>query len=175
MREVADADRIRRFMRALGEHADTSTRVYFTGGASAILLGWRSSTIDVDIKMEPESDVLYRAIPRIKETLQINIELASPVDFIPVRDGWQDRSPFIALEGQASFHHFEPYAQALSKVERGHRQDLEDVRAMLVRGLITPAGAWDYFNSIKPRLHRYPAVDPPSFQRGMEELFGTAI
>jgi hypothetical protein len=43
---------------------------------------------------------------------------------------------------------------------------------MLVHGLITPLGAWDYFNAVKPRLYRYPAIDPPSFQRGMEELFG---
>ncbi len=172
MREVADADRIYRFMRALGAEADVPTRVYFTGGATAVLLGWRGSTIDVDIRMEPEADRLFRAIPHIKETLQINVELASPLDFIPVREGWQDRSPFISLEGHASFHHFDPYAQALSKVERSHRQDLEDVREMVARGLITSAGAWDYFHDIEPRLYRYPAIDPSSFQQGMEELFG---
>src|SRR3989442_6180989 len=128
MREVADADRTRRFMRAFGAEADAPTRVYFTGGATAVLLGWRASTIDVDIKIEPEADKLFRAIPRIKEALQLNVELASPVDFIPVRDGWEDRSPFITQEGRASFHHFDPYAQALAKVERSHRQDLDDVR-----------------------------------------------
>jgi hypothetical protein len=172
MREVADRDRIQRFMRALGAEAESPTRVYFTGGATAVLLGWRGSTIDVDIRMEPEADRLFRAIPRIKESLHLNIELASPIDFIPVRDGWQDRSPFIALEGHASFHHFDPYAQALSKVERSHRQDLDDVREMVARGLITPAGAWEYFRSIRDRLYRYPAIDPSSFQRSMETMFG---
>jgi hypothetical protein len=49
MREVADADRIRRFMRALGSVADRDTHVYFTGGATAVLLGWRGSIIDADI------------------------------------------------------------------------------------------------------------------------------
>jgi hypothetical protein len=106
MREVADVERIRRFMRAFGAAADISTRVYFTGGATAVLLGWRPSTIDVDIKVEPDTDALFRAIPGIKETLQLNVELASPADFIPVRPGWQDRSPFIGQEGRASFHHF---------------------------------------------------------------------
>ena len=62
---------------------------------------------------------MFRAIPHIKESLQLNVELASPVDFIPVKAGWQDRSPFVAQEGRASFHHFDPYAQALAKVERG--------------------------------------------------------
>ena len=172
MREVADIERIRRFMRAFGAAADVPTHVYFTGGATAVLLGWRATTIDVDIKVEPDTDALFRAIPHIKETLQLNVELASPADFIPVRPGWQDRSPFIAQEGRAIFHHFDPFAQALAKVERGHRQDVEDVREMLSRGLIDAAGAWQYFTSIESRLFRYPALDPESFRRAVEEMFG---
>ncbi len=35
-------------------------------------------------------------------------------------------------------HHFDLYSQALSKLERGFDQDLEDVRAMRERGLIDP-------------------------------------
>jgi len=175
MREIADAERIRRFMRAFGAAAEVATRVYFTGGATAVLLGWRASTIDVDIKVEPDTDPLFRAIPRIKETLHVNVELASPADFIPVRPGWQDRSPFIAQEGQASFHHFDLYAQALAKVERSHQQDVEDVREMLSRGLIDAPGAWQYFTSIEPQLFRYPAIDPGSFRRSVEEAFGPLI
>jgi hypothetical protein len=155
-----------------GAAAEVPTRVYFTGGATAVLLGWRTSTIDVDIRLEPDSDALFRAIPRIKESLRLNVELASPVDFIPVRPGWQDRSPFIAQEGRASFHHFDHYAQALAKVERGHHQDIEDVREMLVRGLIESAGVWQHFIDIEPDLLRYPAVDPPSFRRSIENIFG---
>jgi hypothetical protein len=83
MRALADADRIRRFMRALGEVADGPTQVYLTGGATAVLIGWRQSTIDVDIRVEPDRDSIFRAIARLKEALGINVELASPVDFIP--------------------------------------------------------------------------------------------
>ena len=126
MRQVADTERIRRFMRALGREAPVEARIYFTGGATAVLLGWRSSTIDIDVKMVPEDDRILRAIPRLKETLQINVELASPMDFIPVRSGWEDRSLFIAQEGTLTFHHFDLYAQALAKVERSHAQDLEE-------------------------------------------------
>ena len=172
MREVADAERIRRFMQVFGAVADVATRVYFTGGATAVLLGWRTSTIDVDIKVEPDTDAMFRAIPHIKESLHLNVELASPVDFIPVKEGWQDRSPFVAQEGRASFHHFDPYAQALAKVERGHQQDLQDVREMLSRCLIDAQGAWREFASIEPQLYRYPALDPASFRRAIEEMFG---
>jgi len=82
-------------MKALGREADRPAQVYLTGGATAVLYGWRESTIDVDMKMVPDLDRVFRAIPEIKERLQINIELASPDDFIPVREGWEDRSPFI--------------------------------------------------------------------------------
>jgi prepilin-type N-terminal cleavage/methylation domain-containing protein len=91
MREVADLERIRRFMRRLGAEARRPARVYFTGGATAVLLGWRPSTIDVDLRLVPEHDELLRALPALKEDLRLNIELASPADFIPVADGREDR------------------------------------------------------------------------------------
>jgi hypothetical protein len=115
MRDVADAARIQHFMRALGAEADVPARVYFTGGATAVLLGWRASTIDVDIKMVPETDRLFRAIPQIKESLHLNVELASPADFVPVRAGWEERSPYITQDGRVAFHHFELCAQALGE------------------------------------------------------------
>lgn len=102
MRALADAGRIRRFMRAFGAEAPVDTRVYFTGGATAVLHGWRESTIDVDIRFAPEHDALFRAIARLKEELHINVELASPDHFIPVRPGWEDRSPFITREGRGA-------------------------------------------------------------------------
>ena len=174
MRELADADRIARFMRALGRAADSDGACYFTGGATAVLLGWRGSTIDVDIRLKPESDALLRAIQRIKEDLDINIELAAPNDFIPVPSGWEGRSVFVKQEGRLSFYHFDPYSQVLGKLERGHDQDLGDVQAMVERGLVDPARALGYFEEIEPELFRFPAVDPSAFRRRVEAAFGSA-
>ncbi len=172
MRELADAARIRLFMQALGAEADAETRVYFTGGATAVLLGWRASTIDVDIMLVPERDTLLRAIPRIKESLRVNVELASPVDFIPVPPGWEDRSRFAAQEGNVAYYHFDLYAQALAKVERRHVQDVEDVATMIKMGLIDAERARQYFEAIAPELYRYPAVDPRAFRKAVEEMLG---
>jgi hypothetical protein len=172
MRALADAGRIRRFMEALGAEAKDDARAYFTGGATAVLSGWRPSTIDVDLKLVPESDLLLQAIPRLKERLQVNVELASPDDFIPVPVGWEDRSPFIARHGHLSFHHFDLYSQTLAKLERGHAQDLVDVRTMLDRGLIEAHRGLTYFDAIEPELYRYPAVDPASFRRAVQAAFG---
>lgn len=170
MRKVADADRIRNFMRSLASEADTPTRLYFTGGATAVLLGWRESTIDVDIRIVPESDRLYRAIPKLKETLQINVELACPADFIPELPGWQDRSVFISTEGKITYYHYDLYAQALAKIERSHAQDIEDVRTMIRLHLIDPTVALRHFDVIERDLFRYPAIDPASFRRAVEEV-----
>ena len=116
MRRPVDAERIRSFMRELGGEAERDLRLYFTGGATAVLLGWRPSTVDVDIKVDPESDRIFRALPRVKEKLEINVELAAPDELIPAVPGWEERSAFITREGRLSFYHYDFYAQALLKI-----------------------------------------------------------
>ncbi len=170
MRKLADAERISAFIRAIGAEADINGRLYFTGGATAVLLGWRQSTIDIDIKLVPESDRLLRAIPQLKESLEINVELASPADFIPELQGWQERSRFITREGTLSFYHYDFYAQTLAKIERGHRQDVSDVHEMLRHGLVNVDTLLAHFASIESRLYRYPAIDPPTFRKAVESL-----
>lgn len=54
MREAVTADRLHRFMRELAHRSQASGRVYLTGGATAVLLEWRTSTVDVDITILPE-------------------------------------------------------------------------------------------------------------------------
>lgn len=126
--------------------------------------GWRESTIDVDVRLDPESDELLKAIAALKETLDLNVELASPPDFIPELEGWRERSPFLFQEGRLSVHHFDPYSQALSKIERGFDLDLEDVAAMIERHLVEPGRLRELFAEIEPDLYRYPAIDSGSFR-----------
>jgi len=70
MRRVADKDRIHCFINALAGRAARQARLYFTGGATAVLLGWRASTIDVDILFVPDDDRLLRALAELKEDLE---------------------------------------------------------------------------------------------------------
>jgi hypothetical protein len=168
MRRLVDRQRLLRLMAALGREARSDARVYLTGGASAVLLEWRASTIDVDLEIKPEADEVLRALPRLKEELEINVELASPGHFIPELPGWEDRSRFIAREGRLSFHHYDFYAQALSKIERAHARDISDVREMGSRGLVDPDSLLRMFDSIEPQLYRYPAIDPRSFRAAVE-------
>lgn len=157
-------------MTGLAKAAGSDVRVYLTGGACAVLQGWRPSTLDVDLKLVPDSDSLLGAIPRLKESLEINVELAAPDQFIPELPGWQERSPLIRREGNVAFHHYDFYAQALAKLERSHAQDLDDVMAMARRGLIDRASLAGRFAAIEPDLYRYPALDPASFRRAVEDF-----
>lgn len=172
MRGPVDRARLERFMELLGRAADREARVYLTGGTTALLEGWRESTVNIDLRIEPESDRLLRAIPEIKERLGLNIELASPIDFIPPAEGWASRSRFIARHGEVTFLQFDFYLQALAKIERGHAQDLADVAEMLRRGLIEPAELRTRFEQIEKDLYRYPALDPVGFRQAVEAVIG---
>lgn len=164
MRPPVDEPRIRELARRLGRVGQTRSRMYLTGGATAVLEGWRASTVDVDVRFEPESDDLLRELPSLKERLGINIELASPPDFIPELPGWRERSPFVFREGHVDVHHFDPYSQALSKIERGFTHDLADVASMIHSGAVDREQLGALYERIEPDLFRYPAIDPGAFR-----------
>lgn len=169
MRRLANRNLIHRFMNVLATGATRQVRLYFTGGTTAVLSGWRASTIDIDILLVPDDDRLLRAIPELKETLEINVELACPAHFIPELPQWEERSLFITQEGPLGFFHYDLYAQALAKIERGHALDVSDVREMFHRGLIKPEQLTKLFEEIMPQMYRYPAIDPRAFKQAMEE------
>jgi len=164
MREVTTRDSIRRFMHALARAAREETAVLFVGGGTAVIEGWRDSTVDIDIVLRPERDELLRALPAIKNELRVNVELSSPGDFIPLPPGCDDRAVFVAREGKLSFFHFDPYAQALAKLERGHAKDIIDVEALIERRLVERECLVELFEQIEPELYRFPAVDPTAFR-----------
>jgi hypothetical protein len=107
----------------------------------------------------------------LKERLQVNVEMASPADFIPELPGWEERSRFIVREGKIDFFHYDLYSQALSKVQRAHARDLKDVNEMIARKLVERQKALELFAAIEEKLYRFPAIDPPSFRRRVNEAF----
>ena len=128
--------------------------MYLVGGSTAVEQGWRESTIDVDLRLEPEGEGVLRALPRIKIEQGVNVELASPLDFLPELPGWRDRSPLVAL----------------AKLERGFTQDLADVEAMVDRGLVQPSRSMELMTALEPDLYRLPAVDSGSLREAVQEV-----
>ena len=170
MREKVNAARLQEFMKTLGSTVSEPARVFLVGGATAVLCGWRESTIDIDLKIISESDEILRRLPALKERLNVNVELASPDNFIPFLPSWEDRSRFIQQEGKLTFLHYDFYAQALAKIERGHQTDLVDVRAMMKHRLIEPDRLLEFFSKIETDLYKYPALDPQKFRLAVEQV-----
>jgi hypothetical protein len=170
MRLSVDSQKLEQLMQALGREAQGSGCIYFTGGASALLIGWRGSTVDVDIRLDPEPPGIFQAIAKLKQDLNINIELASPQDFLPPLPGWRDRSVFIGKQGQISFYHYDFIAQALSKLSRGFDRDLRDVQAMYEQKLFSLTDLQNCFEAIAPELIRFPSLDPDRLRSRVENF-----
>jgi hypothetical protein len=170
MRRKVTKETLNRFMKELAAAARSPGHVYFTGGATALLLGFRDQTIDIDLKLDPEPKGVFEAIAQLKNLLDVNVELASPDDFIPSVPDWRERSRHIATIGPLQFFHYDFVLQALSKLERSHRQDLEDVRSLIKGGFVTAEELQKTFSAIEPALIRYPAIDPQQFRRKLKDF-----
>jgi Nucleotidyltransferase of unknown function (DUF6036) len=173
MRRKVTTDTLQRFMQGLADASRSPGSVYFTGGATALLLGFRQQTIDIDLKLDPEPQGAFEAIARLKNQLDLNVELAAPDDFIPSAPDWRERSRPIATIGAVQFFHYDFSLQALAKIERGHAQDLEDVNRLLRGGYVSAEELKRRFRQIEPGLLRYPAIDPQQFKQKLEAVFKT--
>lgn len=114
-----------------------SYRVYIVGGGTAVLAGWRESTIDADLASD--DDAVFRDVQGIKERLRLNIEFARPEDFVPPLKGSKERHVLIKTIGRVSFYHYDPHAQLLSKVIRGFHRDMQDAHEFIRSRMVDPA------------------------------------
>jgi hypothetical protein len=131
-------DRLVALMKELAKTAPRrgTYRVYLVGGGTAVYLGWRQSSIDVDLYSD--KDIVFRHIQEIKERLNINIEFARPEDFVPPLRGTSSRHISIETVGSITFYHYDPYAQVFTKVVRGFQRDLDDARRFVGSGMVDP-------------------------------------
>lgn len=172
MRHEVQKEQIEKTFVELAKRCKSPGRIYVVGGTTAVLSGWRESTADIDMKIGPEPKGVFEAIRDLKNELQVNIELASPDDFMPALPGWEERSQFIVLLHGVNFYHYDFYAQALSKILRAHERDIKDVQSMLDNKLIAPKELLRLFLEIEPKLIRYPSVNPVDFRKKVEAIVG---
>lgn len=170
MRSPVDASRVVRFLTELGRSVRGPGRIYLTGGASALLEGWRSSTIDIDVKLDPEPAGVFEAIARLKDQLDTNVELSAPDQFLPELPDWRSRSRFIDRFSSIDAFHYDFRAQALSKLARHHDRDQTDVAAMIESGAVEPAELLEAYEAIEKDLIRFPSLDSESFERRVRQI-----
>ena len=174
MRAEATRKRITALMQELASRAPRTGvhNIYFVGGGTAVYLGWRRSSIDVDLCSD--DDVVFRHIQEIKEQLNVNIEFARPEDFVPPLRGSAGRHVFIAKIGSIAFFHYDPYAQLLSKVVRGFKRDLDDAHQFVRSGMVDPATLRSLVARIPDSAFaKYPTLSRSGVERAVEAFLNS--
>jgi hypothetical protein len=174
MRPPVDRQRILHFLHHLGQRFRRPGRVYLVGGTTLVFEGFRTQTLDVDLTFEvaqQDHGEFIRAVRGLKDELAINVEEASPDDFIPLPEGYQDRAKFVGRFGSLDVYHFDVYSVALSKIERGRDADFADVLALLEAGWLDFETLKRFFVEILPQVgERSLKDDPQEFQRKFSYL-----
>lgn len=171
MRRKLTREGIKALMNELARSAPgrRSYRVFFVGGSTAVLAGWRESTIDADLHSDQEE--VFRDVQGIKERLQLNIEFARPENFVPVVAGSAERHVFIETVGKVSFYHYDPYAQLLSKVVRGFNRDMQDAERLIDSGMVDAARFRSLVGAIPHAAYaKYPALSRQAVLEAVDDF-----
>jgi hypothetical protein len=101
----------------------------------------------------------------------VNVERAKPTDFVPSLEGDASRHLFIRTAGKAAFLHFDPYAQAFSKIVRGHVTDLADAESLMAAGLVDPQRLLGLVKKVTDRaLARYTRLTRAAVEAAVESF-----
>jgi hypothetical protein len=171
VRDELTRDRLQALLREIARTAprNRSFRVYLVGGGTAVLMGWRASSVDADLFSE--QDAVFRDIQAIKERLNVNVELARPEHFVPPLPGTEDRHVFVEKIGRVSFLHYDPYAQILAKIVRGFARDLDDARHFLESGLVESRRLKALVGRIPAAAYsRYPQLTAKGVREAVEDF-----
>ncbi|MBI4785704.1 MAG: hypothetical protein HY782_01480 [Chloroflexi bacterium] len=173
-RQPADRSRIELFLRRLAERFRRPGRIYLVGGTTMVYEGWRAQSLDVDLTFEVEPadhDAIMQTIRELKDQLALNVEEASPGDFIPLPAGYRDRAEYVGRYGQLDVFHFDLYSTALSKIARGAEEDLSDVLALLRAGRLELAALEQRYQEIRPQFAtRSLKPDPKELDRNFQAV-----
>ncbi len=173
-RPPVDRQRIDAFLQQLGERFAKPGRIYLVGGTTLVYEGFRRQTLDIDLALDvpnPDHAELIETIRALKDELGINVEEASPGDFIPLPQHAEERARYIGRFGQLEVFHFDPYSVGLSKIERGRDADFADVLALLGAEWIEFETLQSMFREILPKVGMHSLKqDPQEFQRKFDHL-----
>ena len=174
MRNRLTRESLHALMRELARSARSNRnyRIYLGGGGTAVLEGWRESSIDADLYAK-QNDI-FRDVQGIKERLNVNIEFARPEDFVPPLQGAEGRHVFIETVDRVSFYHYDPYAQLLSKIVRGFARDLTDAKAFIASGMVDRNRFRKLVQGIPESVYsKYPRLSSAAVQAAVDDFLSS--
>ena len=137
-------------------------------------LGLRGATLHIDyvaVSDDPAAlEDLERAIRGFKDELDVNVEPASPADFLPVPRSVLDRSRYVERHGQVGVYYYHLPTQVIAKAARGLELDLADAEGMIRSGAVTwndVRATWEEIRSSPTGWLRY---EPDEIERRLSAL-----
>jgi hypothetical protein len=127
------------YLNELGKHALSPTQLYLLGGSALLLLGNPRPTLDLDyLGDDVKKSEWQLTMESLAESHRIILE-AVPIDhFIPLPEGYADRHIFYQRFNNLEVFIFDPYAIAISKIDRGFDSDIDDVAFLIRREYVEP-------------------------------------
>jgi Nucleotidyltransferase of unknown function (DUF6036) len=174
MRPSVDKTAIESFLQQLGRTFRKPGRLYLVGGAALVHAGVRPGfTQDIDIQVGGANEgELIVAIQRLIQQMQINVEFASPADFIPLPSQWEMHVQYVGRYGGVDVFYFDFYSIALSKIERGNSRDIADVKLLIQQGIINLNDLDVAYQEVLAQLGqgRYPRITPQRFSERYQDV-----
>lgn len=123
------------FLAEVGRRYQKTTDLYLIGGSALSLLGNPRPTLDIDyVGDDLQKDELQHIIDEVAHDMRLEVDAVPIGGFIPLASGAEERSVFVGEFSSLRVYIFDPYAIALSKVERGFDTDIEDILFLIRRG-----------------------------------------
>lgn len=174
MRPSVDKTAIESFLQQLGRTFRKPGRLYLVGGAALVHAGVRPGfTQDIVIKVGGANEgELIVAIQRLIQQMQINVEFASPADFIPLPTQWGMHAKYVGRYGGVDVFYFDFYSIALSKIEQGNSRDIADVKLLIQQGIINLNELDAAYQEVLAQLGqgRYPRITPQRFSERYQDV-----
>jgi hypothetical protein len=104
-------------------------------------LGLRAATLDIDYVAQSDDPAalaeLEQAVRALKDELDLNIEPASPADYLPIPAGALEGSRYVGQHGVVSVYYYDLASQVIAKAARGLEQDLADAEQLVRIGQVS--------------------------------------
>jgi hypothetical protein len=174
VRQRTDRERLSRFLQALGRRLRQPVRFYLVGGSVLIDLGLRSSTLDIDyVAFADDPTVLAeleQAIRVLKNDLDVNVEPASPADFLPIPQTVLERSKYVGRRGRLEVYYYHLPSQVIAKAARGLEQDLADAERLISAGEVAWSDVEATWQEIRASRTGWVRYEPKEIDQRLELL-----
>lgn len=160
------------FLQELGRRYTSPALLYLVGGGALLLLDNPRRTLDIDY-VGHDMPIRWTELQRVIDALAIEMGLkieAVPLDeMIPLTVDSAQRHLSLGAYGSVQVYIFDPYAIALSKLDRGNEPDLQDIVFLIRRNLINPDALKQVLQEAIPHANEYD-LNPKQMQKNLDAV-----